>query len=53
MEGCWRKQCSPYAYVEAHRDRKRDYELETLAQFDTLARHLEQEASLRTPEVMA
>ena len=52
MEGCWRKQCSPYTYVETHRDRKRDYELETLAQFDTLARHLEQEAGLTTPEVL-
>ena len=53
MEGCWRQQCSPYTYVEQHRDRKRDYELKTLKQFDELARHLEQEAGLETPEVTA
>lgn len=53
MEGCWRRQCSPYTYVETHRDRKRDYELETLDQFDDLARHLEREAGLEPPEVTA
>jgi cellulose biosynthesis protein BcsQ len=53
MEGCWKQQCSPYTYVEQHRDRKRDYELETLDQFDELARHLEREADLETPEVIA
>ena len=51
MEGCWKQQCSPYMYVENHRDRKRDYELETLGQFDELARHLEKEAGLEPPEV--
>jgi cellulose biosynthesis protein BcsQ len=53
MEGCWKQQCSPYTYVEQYRDRKRDYELDTLDQFDDLARHLEREAGLETPEVMA
>jgi cellulose biosynthesis protein BcsQ len=53
MEGSWKQQCSPYTYVEEHRDRKRDYELETLEQFDELARHLEKEANLETPEVTA
>lgn len=53
MEGSWRQQCSPYAYVEEHRSRKRDYEQETLDQFDELARHLEREAGLETPEVTA
>jgi cellulose biosynthesis protein BcsQ len=51
MEGCWKQQCSPYTYVEEHRNRKREYELNTLEQFDELARHLEQEAGLKTPEV--
>lgn len=51
MEGSWKQQCSPYTYVEEHRNRRREYELETLDQFDELARHLEQEAGLRTPEV--
>jgi cellulose biosynthesis protein BcsQ len=53
MEGCWKQQCSPYTYVEKHRDRERDYEIDTLDQFDDLARHLEQEASLKTSEVIA
>lgn len=37
--------------VDEHRTRKRDYELETLEQFDSLARHLEQGAGLTMPEV--
>lgn len=53
MEGCWKQQCSPYAYVERHRNRKRDYEQETLDQFDELARHLEREADLESLEVTA
>ena len=53
MEGCWKQQCSPYAYVETHRNRKREYELETLEQFDELARYLEREATLETPGVTA
>ncbi|WP_435186428.1 ParA family protein [Halobellus sp. EA9] len=53
MEGCWKQQCSPYAYVEKHRDRKREYELDTLDQFDELARHLEHEVGLEPAEVTA
>ena len=53
MEGSWKQQCSPYTYVEEHRNRKREYELDTLEQFDELARHLEQEAGLKTQEVTA
>lgn len=53
MEGCWKQQCSPYRYVETHRDRKRAYEIDTLDQFDDLARHLERGADLDAPEVTA
>ncbi|WP_135536002.1 MULTISPECIES: ParA family protein [Halostella] len=53
MEGCWKEQCSPYGYVENHRDRKREYEMETLEQFDDLARYLEREAGVEQPEVTA
>lgn len=53
MEGCWRQQCSPYKYIEEHRDRHRDYELTTLEKFDDLSRYLEQEANLESPEVTA
>ncbi|WP_135305932.1 ParA family protein [Haloarcula amylovorans] len=40
LEGCWRQQCSAFAYIEEHRSRERDYELETLERFETLARRL-------------
>lgn len=53
MEGCWKQQCSPYTYVKEYRDRRRDYELNTLEQFNELARNLEQEAKLQEPEVTA
>lgn len=49
MEGCWMQQCSAFRYVREFRDRRRDYELETLAQFDQLARYLEQEVGLGAP----
>lgn len=41
FEGCWRQQCSAFQYVEEHRDRRRDYETETLEKIETLANHLE------------
>ncbi|WP_254546539.1 ParA family protein [Halomarina pelagica] len=50
MEGCWRRQCSAFTYVERHRKRKRDYELETLSQFETLAEHLVAQVGLNAPE---
>jgi len=53
IEGCWKQQCSPYTYVGKHRGRKRDYEMDTLDQFDELARYLEQEAELDATEVTA
>lgn len=49
MEGCWMQQCSAFRYVSEFRDRQRDYEVETLAQFDRIARHLEQEVGLEAP----
>lgn len=49
MEGCWMEQCSAFTYVREHRDRHRDYELETLAQFDRIARHLEESVGLEAP----
>ena len=50
LEGCWREKCSAYTYVREHRDRERDYELETLAKFDELARHLESEGGIEAPD---
>jgi cellulose biosynthesis protein BcsQ len=49
LEGCWRAQCSAYRYVREHRRRRRDYELETLAQFDELARFLEAQGGIEAP----
>ncbi len=49
MEGCWMEQCSAFEYVREFRDRQREYEVETLAQFDRIARHLEQDVGLEAP----
>jgi cellulose biosynthesis protein BcsQ len=49
MEGCWMQQCSAFRYVREFRDRRRDYELETLARFDRLARHLEEVVGIDAP----
>jgi len=49
MEGCWMKQCSAFTYVREHRDRRREYEIETLAQFDRIARYLEETAGIEAP----
>lgn len=49
MEGCWKQQCSAFTYVREHRDRRRDYEGETLAQFDELARYLETQVGIEAP----
>ncbi|WP_435320956.1 ParA family protein [Haloarchaeobius sp. TZWSO28] len=49
LEGCWRQKCSAFTYVREHRDRQRDYEIETLAKFDELARNLEQQGGIEAP----
>lgn len=49
MEGCWMQQCSAFRYVREHRSRRRDYEVDTLAQFDRIARHLENQIGLEAP----
>ena len=49
FEGCWRQQCSAFTFVEEHRDRKRDYEVETLEQFERLAAHLARQAGMEVP----
>ncbi|MFC5369205.1 ParA family protein [Salinirubrum litoreum] len=49
MEGCWMQQCSAFRYVREFRDRTRDYEVETLAQFDRIARHLEAAVGIEAP----
>lgn len=53
LEGCWLQQCSAFSYVDTHRDRQRDYELDTLDQFDTLAAHLRDQVVRADVEVHA
>ena len=49
MEGCWKQQCSAFRYVRDHRSQRRDYEIDTLAQFDKIARQLEESAGIKPP----
>jgi len=49
MEGCWRHQCSAFEFVRRHRSRQRDYEIDTLAKFDRIARFLETQSSITAP----
>jgi cellulose biosynthesis protein BcsQ len=50
LEGCWHRQCSAYRYVSEYRDSRRDYEVDTLAEFDALARHIEHEVDIYAPD---
>lgn len=49
MEGCWMEQCSAFKYVRDYRDKHREYEIKTLAQFDQLARYIEDQAGIEAP----
>lgn len=40
FEGCWRRQCSAFKYIEEHRDRERDYEADTLEKIALLTKEL-------------
>lgn len=48
IEGGWRQQCSIYTYMQKHRNRKRDYEMDTLDQFEKLAQHLHKQTASGT-----
>ncbi len=50
MEGCWMQQCSAFRYAREFRKRHREYEIDTLAQFDRLARYLEREVGIEPPD---
>lgn len=50
FEGCWKQQCSAFRYVQEHRDQQRDYEVETLAELDRIARFLEDQAGIEAPD---
>lgn len=44
FEGCWSERCTAFHYVDEHRDRKRDHEIETLDKIEHLATRLERGA---------
>ncbi len=46
LEGCWAEQCTAYRYIDAHRERERGHEIETLEKLDELAERI------REPQVM-
>ncbi|ELZ06089.1 ParA family protein [Natrialba asiatica] len=46
FEGCWDQQCTPAHYVETHRSRTRDHEMETLEKIDQLAGRIEEVGGL-------
>lgn len=48
-QGCWNEQCSAFRYIQQHRSRRREYEIDTLATFDRLARFLESEVGIEAP----
>ncbi|ACV49397.1 ParA family protein [Halomicrobium mukohataei] len=40
LEGCWAEQCTAFRYIDVHRERERDHELDTLEKYDELAAHI-------------
>lgn len=49
MEGCWKRQCSAFTYVRKHRNKRREYEIETLSQLDRIARFIEEQSGVTAP----
>lgn len=43
LEGCWAEQCTAFTYVEEHRSRERDHELDTLEKYERLSRHIREQ----------
>jgi chromosome partitioning protein len=42
FEGCWDEQCTAFHFVGYHRNRRRDYEIDTLDKLRDLAVHIEE-----------
>lgn len=42
FEGCWDEQCTAFHYVGYHRNRQRDYEVDTLDKLRNLSAHIEE-----------
>lgn len=40
LEGCWAEQCTAFRYIEDHREREREHELETLEKIEELAEQI-------------
>jgi hypothetical protein len=46
LEGCWAEQCTAYRYIEEHRDREREHEMDTLEKFDKLASQIREQKAV-------
>jgi len=40
LEGCWAEQCSAFRYINEHREREREHELETISKIEELAEQI-------------
>jgi chromosome partitioning protein len=40
LEGCWAEKCTAFRYIEAHREREREHEMDTLEKLDDLAERI-------------
>jgi chromosome partitioning protein len=40
LEGCWAEQCTAFRYIDEHRERQRDHELETMEKIERLAERI-------------
>jgi len=47
LEGCWAEQCTAFRYIEEHRDRERNHELDTLEKFDELAKQIREQKAVK------
>lgn len=47
LEGCWAEQCTAYHYIDQHRNREREHEMETLQKFDKLASKIREQKAVK------
>jgi len=40
LEGCWAEQCTAFRYIDEHRERERDHELDTIEKVERLAERI-------------
>ena len=47
LEGCWAEQCTAFRYIETHREREREHELETLEKIEELAAQIRETQAVK------